>query len=453
MKINSNNLDYLKPEITNIFTEQLEIKSSKKFFREIKGYHPSVIASYLQILNDVHRKKLIKTISIDLDSRILVELEPNFLKKIIKEFNHKILCKAIEELDSDDAASIISILDYSQKYEILSKISIRNRLSIENNLSYQNNSAGRLMQSEIVKIPSSFNVEQVIDYLRKKKKLPKVFYDLFVIDNEQRLEGTIPLSTIITSKRNVAISEIINKSQNYVESEVDQEEVADIFRKRNLTSLAVVDKSKKPIGVINIEDAVDVIDIEAEEDILKLAGVGEQSFYGAVLSVTRARMAWLFFNLIAAFLAVFIIKNFESTIEKFALLAALMPVIASMGGCSGTQALTTAVRAIAMKKLTWSNALRSTGKEVLVGLLNGLIFSLFAFIFTLLWFDDIGLSYVISFSLLLNLVFGSFFGAFIPIMLTRLGIDPAFASGTFVITFTDILGFFIFLYLASIYLI
>ena len=234
----------------------------------------------------------------------------------------------------------------------------------------------------------------------------------------------------------------------------DQEEVADIFRKRNLTSIAVVNDEDKLLGMINVDDVVDVIDDEAEEDIFKLAGVvGDQSFYDAIISISKARFTWLFFNLIAAFFATYIIKNFEGTIEKLAILAALMPIIASMGGCSGTQSLTTAVRAISMKQLTWSNAFRSTGKEVVVGLLNGLIFSIASFIITYLWFDDLSMSFVIAISLLLNLLFGSFFGTFIPIILTRGGIDPAIASGTFVTTLTDIMGFFIFLSLATIYLI
>ena len=245
----------------------------------------------------------------------------------------------------------------------------------------------------------------------------------------------------------------MKKDSQNVHFSVDQEDVADIFRKRNLTSLAVVNEKKSLLGVINIEDIVDVIDIEAEEDILKLAGVSDQNFYGAILNISRARFTWLLFNLVAAFFASYVIKNFENTIESFAILAALMPVVASMGGCSGTQSLTTAVRAIAMKQLTWTNAFRSVGKEILIGLLNGIIFSSISFFMTYIWFDDLILSYIISISLFLNLVFGSFFGAFIPITLTRFGVDPAIASGTFVTMLTDIFGFFIFLTLATIYLV
>ena len=234
---------------------------------------------------------------------------------------------------------------------------------------------------------------------------------------------------------------------------MDQEDVADFFRKRNLTSAAVINDEKKLIGSIYIDDIVDVIDTEAEEDLLKLGGVGEQNFYDAVISVTKARFTWLMFNLVAAFAASMVIKNFEDSIEKLALLAVLMPIIASMGGCSGTQSLTTAVRAIAMKQLTWSNAFRTTGKEVIVGMLNGLIFSILSAVVTFYWFNDYLISLVISFSLLINLVFGSFFGTFIPIILTRFGVDPALASGTFVTMFTDLFGFFMFLSLATVYLI
>ncbi|SVC20932.1 uncharacterized protein METZ01_LOCUS273786, partial [marine metagenome] len=273
------------------------------------------------------------------------------------------------------------------------------------------------------------------------------------VNDKNVLVGTIPLSVIISTTRQKKIVNLMREAKESVHFSVDKEDVADIFRKRNLTSLAVVDNKKKLLGSINVEDAVDVIDDEAEEDFLKLAGVGEQSFYDAIVTVTKARFTWLFFNLIAAFFASFIIKNFESTIEKLVILAALMPVVASMGGCSGTQSLTTAVRAIAMKQLTWSNAFRSTIKEVFIGFLNGLVFSFASFFITFFWFDDLTLSLVISISLLLNLVFGAFFGTFVPIILTRLGVDPAVASGTFVTMLTDIVGFLMFLTLATTYLI
>ncbi len=448
-----NNLDYLKPDIFNNFVDLLERKDSKRLFKKIKDFHPSEIASYIQIFNENHRKKLLKILEKDFDSRILVELEPEFLEKIIHEIDFKIISRAANELDADEAASIIEKLDVEKRNIVLSKLKHKDRLPIEDSLSFPENSAGRLMQVEIIKVPKNFNVGNVIDFLRKEKDLPKIFYDIFVVNDQNVLVGTIPLSVIISTTRQKKIVNLIRESKESVHFSVDKENVADIFRKRNLTSLAVVDNKKKLLGSINVEDAVDVIDDEAEEDFLKLAGVGEQSFYDAIVTVTKARFTWLFFNLVAAFFASFIIKNFESTIEKLAILAALMPVVASMGGCSGTQSLTTAVRAIAMKQLTWSNAFRSTIKEVFIGFLNGIVFSFASFFITFFWFDDLTLSLVISISLLLNLVFGAFFGTFVPIILTRLGVDPAVASGTFVTMLTDIVGFFMFLTLATAYLI
>ena len=451
-KHNTNNFDYLKPDILNGFIDLLEKKDSRRLFNKIKNFHPSEIASYIQILNYRHRRRLLEILSKDFDSQILVELEPNFLEKIINEIDFEIISKSINELDSDEAASLLVHLDSDRRKVILSKIPEKDRIFIEDNLSYKENTAGRLMQSELVKIPNGFNVGNVIDYLRKAINLPKVLYDLFVVDQHNRLVGTIPLSVVISTTRNRKVVEIMRKKHHSIHFSVDQEDVADIFRKRNLTSLAVVDDKKKLLGSINVEDVVDVIDTEAEEDFLKLAGVGDQNFYGAIVSVTKSRFTWLFFNLIAAFFASFIIKNFEDTIEKLAILAALMPVVASMGGCSGTQSLTTAVRAIAMKQLTWSNAIRSMGKEIFVGLLNGFIFSVASFLITFYWFDDLILSIVISVSLLLNLVFGSFFGTFIPVILTRFKVDPAIASGTFVTMLTDIVGFLMFLTLSTMYL-
>lgn len=454
MEDSNHNLDIFKPKFFNSFIKALENNNSKILLAKIRDFHPSEIASYIQTLNEFHRKKLLKLLEKDLDGKVLVELEPTFLEKIINEIDLKIIKKAVNELDSDEAASIIELLNYENKNRILSEISKKDRSFIEDNLSYKDNTAGRLMQKEVVKVLYSFDVGDTIDYLRKSKSLPSVFYDIFLVDQNDKFIGMVPLCTIVSNIRSKKISSIIKKQNLSVHFSIDQEDVADIFRKRNLTSIAVVDDEDRLLGMINVDDVVDVIDDEAEEDILKLAGVvGDQNFYDAIISITKARFTWLFFNLIAAFIATYVITNFENTIEKLAVLAAIMPIVASMGGCSGTQSLTTAVRAIAMKQLTWSNALRSTGKELVIGFLNGILFSILSFFITYIWFDDYVLSMVISVSLLFNLVFGSFFGTFVPIILTRVGVDPAIASGTFVTTLTDIMGFFIFLSLASLYLI
>lgn len=453
LNFESTDCNFLEPKVIDDFIKLLDKKNINKISKKIKLLHPSQVAAYLQILNLDQRKKFLKILKKDFDVQIFAELEISFLEKIIDEFDFNILLKAINELDSDDAVSIIEILDEKKRQEILAQIPDRYRIFIEDNLNYPENTAGRLMQFEVVKVLYTSNVGDVIDLLRKSKDLPKVFYEIYVIDVNDTLIGTVLVSQILTHKRSIKISKIMKFDQFSVHVNMDQEDVADFFRKRNLTSAAVINDKKKLIGSIYIDDIVDVIDTEAEEDLLKLGGVGEQNFYDAIISVTKARFTWLMFNLVAAFAASMVIKNFEESIEKLALLAVLMPVIASMGGCSGTQSLTTAVRAIAMKQLTWSNAFRATGKEVIVGMLNGLIFSILSAVVTFYWFSDYLISLIISFSLLLNLVFGSFFGTFIPIILTRFGVDPAIASGTFVTMLTDIFGFFMFLSLATVYLI
>ncbi len=255
------------------------------------------------------------------------------------------------------------------------------------------------MQSEVAKISNKFSVGQAIELFRNDENLPKVFYDVFVVDNENRLEGSIPLCTIISSSRSKRIVDIMRPGKESVHHSVDQEDVADIFRKRNLTSLAVVYCNEKLIGSIYIDDIIDVIDDEADEDFFKLGGIGKQTFYDAIISITKARFLWLTFNLFSALAASLVIKNYAVTIEKIAILEALMPIVASMGGCSRTQSLTSAVRAIAMKQLNWNNVVRSVGKEVIVSFLNGCIFSIITGLIIYLFLTDVHLSLLISFSM------------------------------------------------------
>ena len=447
-----------KPNLTeysnsNNLIKLLKENNKAKIRENLNEYHPSEIASLIQVSNSKERKKILQLLTYNFNNQVLIELDPSFLENISDEIDVNILIKAINELDSDESALIFRSLTHKKKEIILPRIKKKNRILLEHNLSFPENSAGKLMQSELVKIPKGFNVGDVIDLIRSSKNLPKIFYDVYVVDSKNTFYGSVSLCKIISSKRDINILDLLKKNQESVDYRLDQEDVADIFRKRNLTSLAVVDGDKCLLGIINIENIVDVIDDEAEEDLLKLAGAGKQSFYGAILKVTKARFTWLFFNLFAAFFASFIIKNFENTIANLAILAALMPVVASMGGCSGTQSLTTAVRAIAMKQLTLSNSFRSISREMFIGLINGLVFSTAAFLVTIFWFDDLTLSLVISLSLFINLIFGSIFGTSIPIILTRVGVDPAIASGTFVTMLTDIFGFFMFLTLATIYLV
>ena len=303
LNFESTDCNFLEPKVIDDFIKLLDKKNINKISKKIKLLHPSQVAAYLQILNLDQRKKFLKILKKDFDVQIFAELEISFLEKIIDEFDFNILLKAINELDSDDAVSIIEILDEKKRQEILAQIPDRYRIFIEDNLNYPENTAGRLMQFEVVKVLYTSNVGDVIDLLRKSKDLPKVFYEIYVIDINDTLIGTVLVSQILTHKRSIKISKIMKFDQFSVHVNMDQEDVADFFRKRNLTSAAVINDKKKLIGSIYIDDIVDVIDTEAEEDLLKLGGVGEQNFYDAIISVTKARFTWLMFNLVAAFAA------------------------------------------------------------------------------------------------------------------------------------------------------
>jgi len=309
------------------------------------------------------------------------------------------------------------------------------------------------MQREVVAIPSFWSVGETIDYMRETDDLPDDFYDIFVVDPKHRPIGTLPLNKIMRTKRSVLVSEIMQTEHlKPIPAAADQEEVAYMFRQLDLVSAPVVDEGGRVIGVITIDDIVDVIDEEAEEDILRLAGVSEIDLYHAVLDTTRARFSWLFVNLLTAILASVVIGLFEATIDQVVALAVLMPIVASMGGNAGTQTLTVAVRALAMKELTPVNQLSFIGKELVVGFVNGILFALIIALVAGLWFHSTLLGVVIALAMVINLVVAGVAGTAVPLALVRWGVDPAVASSVFVTTVTDVVGFFAFLGLAAVML-
>jgi magnesium transporter len=327
------------------------------------------------------------------------------------------------------------------------------RVAIEEGLTYPEESAGRLMQREYVAIPQFWTVGKVIDYLRAAADdLPTEFYDLIVIDPTYHVMGEIPLNRILRSKRSQKIEDLTLDTLHTIPADMDQEEVAMIFRRDGINSAPVVDTENRLIGVITFDDILDVIDEEAQEDILKLAGV-ERDFYKAILSTTSSRFRWLFINLLTAIAASVVISFFDATIEQVVALAVLMPIVASMGGNAGTQALTIAVRAIATNELSSTNALRIIGKETIVGFLNGIGFAIIMGVIAALWFDSHTLGIVIAAAMVINLLVAGLSGVAIPVFLNKMGADPALSSTVLLTTITDIVGFFGFLGLASLFLI
>ncbi|PJB69851.1 MAG: magnesium transporter [Alphaproteobacteria bacterium CG_4_9_14_3_um_filter_47_13] len=411
-------------------------------------------AELLAKVTDEDRIKLIQDHAPAFNPEVFTEMDSGLCRDSLSALSADKVAAIISELDSDDAITIIQNLEPAFQHEIIHKLSVNLRVALQEGLSFPEESAGRLMQREFVAIPQFWTVGKTIDYLRAATNdLPEEFFDVFVITPSYHVVGEIPLNRLIRSMRSVKLEHLVLEDTHPIPATMDQEHVAQLFRRENLTSAPVIDEEERLIGVITIDDVVDVIDEEAQEDILKLGGVGKGDLYHAVLLTTSSRFRWLFINLLTAILASFVIGLFGATIEQVVALAILMPIVASMGGNAGTQALTVAVRALAMRELSRSNAMRIIWKETIVGTLNGTAFATIMGIIAALWFGNSILGAVIASAMVINLIFAGLFGAGIPIILHRMGSDPAISSTVLLTTVTDVVGFLSFLGLAAIFLV
>jgi len=343
-------------------------------------------------------------------------------------------------------------LEEEQKETILKALDEGDRVAVRSLLSYPERSAGRLMQREVVMAPEHWSVGMAIDFLRNDANLPEQFYHIVLVDPRLHPVGNVSLGKLMSSKRSVLLREIIEDVFQVIPADQDEADVAYAFNQYHLISAPVVDMENRVVGVITIDDAMVVLDEELEEDILLLAGVGDSSVSDTIIETVRGRLPWLAVNLATAILASIVIAQFEATIAQFVALAILMPIIASMGGNAATQSLTVAVRAIATKDISSTNIGRVIRREVGVGILTGLIFAVSMGLIGVFWFGTAMLGVVIAISMLINLVVANLAGTTIPVILEKLGIDPALASGAFVTTVTDVVGFFAFLSIAGILL-
>jgi magnesium transporter len=411
---------------------------------------PAETANLIAKASDEDRELLLENHFDIIDAETFSDMDAELRKSVLFSLGPQKVAAIISELDSDDALDLIINLDDQFQHEIMRKLSAKMRLTLKEGLNFPEDSAGRLMQREVVAIPEFWTVGKTIDYLREAaEELPDEFFDIFVIDPTYQIRGQVPLNQLVRSKRAKKLEELSTKDVRTIPATMDQEEVAHIFRQNNLISCPVVDESGRLIGTITIDDIVDVIDEEAQEDILKMAGVDHGDLYRAVLSTTGVRFRWLFINLITAILASVVISMFHATIEQIVALAILMPIVASMGGNAGTQTLTVAVRAIATKELSDANKWRVIAKESIIGSLNGIIFAVIICLVAGFWFQSAMLGIVIGLAMIVNMIVAGFFGAVIPVLISRSGSDPAVSSTVFLTTLTDIVGFFVFLALAS----
>jgi magnesium transporter len=403
-------------------------------------------------LND--RYKLLELFIDDIHPESFVEMDYDLRTVTLELLQDVQVAKLLSNLDTDDAVDVMVDLDPLFQKQILKRLSAKDRIALEEGLTYPEDSAGRLMERRFVAIPQFWTVGKTIDYLRMADdELPEDFFDIFVIDPMYRIIGEIPLNRVIRSRRSEHIDNLMSDSIHPIPAEMDQEDVAMIFRREGLVSAPVVDDMQRLIGVITIDDIVAVIDEEAQEDFLRLGGVDSTDIYRDLLKTTKARFSWLCVNLVTAILASIVIGFFDATIQQVVALAVLMPIVASMGGNAGTQTLTVAVRALATRDLSRTNMWRMIGKETLVGFLNGIAFAIISGLVTWLWFANPILGSVIAAAMIINMIAAGLFGICIPIALDKVGADPALASSVFLTTVTDVVGFFAFLGLAALFLV
>ncbi len=423
----------------------------------LEDLHPSDISNILESVDAEQRAALVELLRPGFDAEVLAYLPVDLREDVVDLLEPKEIAAAVAELDTDDAVDVIQDLDEDAQRAILENLPPETRALVEQGLTFPEYSAGRLMSREFVSVPEFWTVGRLLDYLRAaasadESDLPEQFYDVFIVDPMLKVRGAVPLSRVMRARRSVKLNEILTEDIRVIPATMDQEEVARMFRKYGLVSAPVVDGTNRLLGVITVDDVVDVIAEEAAEDLLALGGVGEGDLYRAVLDTTKSRFSWLAVNLVTAIIASVVIGFFEATIEQVVALAVLMPIVASMGGNAGTQTLTVAVRALATRELNEANAMRVIGKEVLVGTVNGLLFAVIAGGVAIAWFRDPLIGMVIAAAMIVNLICAGLFGAVIPLALSRLKIDPAVASSVFLTTVTDVVGFLAFLGLASVVL-
>ncbi len=442
----------LTPDLIVAIEAALDSRDIDQVEALVVPLHAADMADLLEMVSADERRLIVDVLRPEVDPDILVELEETVRDKIIEILSTDELAAAVAELDSDDAMYLVEDLDGDDQRELLAAVPDEERAELEAGLGYPENSAGRLMQRELVAVHAYWTVGRVIDHLRSAEDLPDEFYDIFVIDARRQPVGFVPLSRAMRAKRPVLVRDIMEADLKVVQAEMDQEDVAYAFDQYDLVSAPVVDESGALIGVITVDDVVEVIGEEAEEDILRLGGVIETDIHEQAWTTSRRRFTWLLVNLMTAVAASAVIGLFDATIEQMVALAVLMPIVASMGGNAGTQTLTVTVRALATKDVSAANAPRLIGKEGVVGLANGVVFAMITAVVAFLWFGDVRLGGVIGGAMVVNMVVAGLAGILIPLGLDRLGIDPAIAATVFLTTVTDVVGFFIFLGLAALVL-
>ena len=452
LSVRADELLGLSPELINSVRDSLREQNQTRAKMIVASLRASEFADLLQLLSPNLRRRLIECMGIDFDPQVLAELEGDIQEEISEQLGPVSLANMIIRLDIDDALELIITLRKDRQREILKQLPSELRNLVEVGLAFPKDSAGRLMGREFVAVPSFWTVDDTIKFLREADNLPNEFYEIFIVNPRHRPIGKVSLSNILRNEKPTKISSIMLSEIVTVPAIMDQEEVAFVFSQKDLVSVPVVDESYRLIGVITVDDVLDVIQEEAEEDIMRLGGVKSDDLYSAAFQTGRSRFSWLFLNLITAIVVSIVIGIFESTLEQIVMLAVLMPIVASMGGNAGTQTMTVAVRALATKELSDTNAMRVMGKEFLVGVYNGILFATLVGGVAWFWTNSLKIGGVMAVAMMITLIMAALSGMTIPLILQRAGTDPAIASGVVLTTITDIIAFGVFLGFATLLL-
>ena len=439
----------VRPELISRIEGLIEAHDDDKLKELIEPLHESELGDILEALDSDERASLVALTGGEFDYASLTEVDEAVRLEVINAVPNEQIAEAVTDLESDDAVFILEDMEQADRDEILSMVPLEERSRIIRSLDYPEETAGRRMQTEFVAVPPFWTVGQTIDYLRDDNNLPESFYEVFVIGPSFELIGYVTLDNILKTARKTRIEDIQEATVHPIGVLEDQEEAARVFEQYDLVSAAVVDEANRLVGVLTIDDVVDVIHQEADEDIKRLAGVGDEELSDSVMEITRSRFTWLLLNLITAIMASVVIGFFDATIQEMVALAILMPIVASMGGNAGTQSMTVAVRGLATKDIDNYNMARTIRREIFVGLLNGIFFAVLIGFISAFWFSNQSLGLIIGVAMIVNMLSAALAGILIPIGLDKINVDPAIASSVFVTTVTDVVGFFAFLGLAA----
>ena len=441
--------DGLQPDFLRAIEAALESDDEGEIRALVKPLHPADIADLFEQISSERRAQLAVALGTDLNADVLAELNDWVRDEVVGELPAAQVAEAVSEMDTDDAVALIEELEPAEQEAVLDELSADDRVAIETALSYPEDSAGRLMQRELIAVPEHWTIGQVIDHLRAEQNEVTDFWEIFVLSTDEKPVGTMRLSWVLTAPRWVSVSDVMQRQQTLIPVDMDQEEVALRFQKYALISAAVVGRDGRLEGVITADDIVHIVAEEAGEDILKLSGAGDGDIFEPVMDSYRARIRWLIAHLMTAIVSASIIASFGATIEKMVVLAALSPIVASIGGNTGNQTMAVIVRALATGQMTDANTRRTMRREAAIALLNGLTIAALLGTGVALFFHDPLLGGVIATATLFNLLIAGFAGVLVPLGLKRLGVDPAVASSVFVTMITDSMGFLLFLGLAS----